>query len=118
MTLFDIFAAVDFFSDTIYHAPAIAFSGSGSAVYGDEKPYAARIARKQRTVIGKTGAIAVSRAQVWIATPPGGVPAPVKFGDCIRLPDGVLPSGNTTSEIIAIESLPDESGALFTKVYL
>jgi hypothetical protein len=118
MSIFNVFAALDFFSDTIYHAPAIGFTGSGSAIYGEETAYAARIVRKQQTVVGKSGEIAASQAQIWMATPPNAAPPSINFGDRIRVPDGVLPNGTMTSEIASIAQWSDGAGLVATKVYL
>lgn len=97
----------DLLRDTIHHAPAIGFNGAGEPIHGDEVAHPARVARKQRTVIAKSGEVAVSKSQVWLAAP-----LTVGFGDRIRLPDG------TTPPILAFDHLPDETGNLFTKVYL
>jgi hypothetical protein len=94
--------------DTILHEPIIGHSGSGAAMFGPPVSYVARVARKQRTVIGKSGEIAVSRSQVWIAAP-----IVVNFGDRFRLPDGTV-----TTSILAIDGLPDDAGNVYTKVYL
>lgn len=107
-------ALFDCFPDVVFHAAVVATSGNGSAAFGPETEYKARIARKQRTVVSKSGAIAVSRAQVWIGVPN----VVVNLGDQLRLPDGVLPSGNTTHAILAVESFPDEDGTQYVKVYL
>jgi len=113
MSIFDVLA--DFFRDTVYHAPATGFTGVGKPIYGDETAYACRIARKQSRVVGKSGEIAVSRAQIWFATPP----IVINFGDQVRLPAGVLPGDATTTHaIVAVESWPGDDGVLCTKAYL
>src|ERR1700709_1268678 len=97
------------FTDTVYLAPASGHDGVGkSNSFGAEKSYAARISRKQRTVMSKTAKLAISCAQIWFA--PCADPIVVNYGDKLRLPDGVLPNGNTTTAILAIDSQPDEDG--------
>jgi hypothetical protein len=94
--------------DTIRHTPAKVFKGSGAASFNDadETAYQARVVRKQRTVLSKSGTIAIAQNQVWIA---GNVA--IDFSDRIELPDGSMPP------ILAFEHVPDDTGETFTKVY-
>jgi hypothetical protein len=101
-------AIADLMRDTIHHTPAAGYTGSGMPIFveGSEVAHRARVARKQRTVVSKSGSIAVSQSQVWIA----GLVV-LDFSDRIRLPDG------STPPILAFEHLPDDEGTAYTKVY-
>ena len=97
----------DLLRDTIEHQPTTGFTGAGAPILGPAVAYPARVALKQRTVVDKTGKVAVSKSQVWFAAS-----VAVALSDRIRLSDG------STPPILAIEHLPDDTGARFTKVYL
>jgi hypothetical protein len=115
-----IMTDLQMFPDVVFVAPATGYDAHGKPnQFGGEIAYPARIARKQRYVTGNaSGELAVSRAQIWFAPDPLNA-VTVNYGDRLRLPAGVLPTGDTTTTtILAIDSAPDEIGTEFLKVYL
>jgi hypothetical protein len=109
------------FPDVVYHAPATGYDAYGKPnQFGAETAHACRIARKQRYVASAKSAagFAVSRATIWFAPDPQN-PITLNYDDRLRLPAGVLPNGETTTtNILAIDSAPDENGTQFLKAYL
>ncbi|MBX3697009.1 MAG: hypothetical protein KF811_04310 [Dokdonella sp.] len=107
-----MFAAdiASFLPDTVHHATRTTSTGAGAGVFGEERPYRARVVRKLRSIYRKTEGgytLIESSCQAWIA----GLSS-IQFADRLRLPDG------STPPILMIEQVPDERGELFTKVYL
>ena len=96
------------FTDSVLHEPAIGCDLYGNPAYGPAVPRAARVIRRQRSVVGKSGGVAVSRAQVWFRDA-----VTIDLDDRFTLPDGT-----TNSAILAVDGSPDDSGEIYIKVYL
>jgi hypothetical protein len=96
------------FTDSVLHEPTTGYDLYGTPTYGPAVARVVRVIRRQRSVVGKSGDVAVSRAQVW-------------FRDAVTidLDDRfTLPEGTVNSAILAVDGSPDDSGELYTKVYL
>jgi len=96
------------FTDSVLHEPAIGYDLQGSPAYGPAVARVARVIRRQRSVVGKFGDVAVSRAQVWFRDA-----VTIDLDDRFTLPDGT-----TNAAILAVDGSPDDSGEIYTKVYL
>jgi len=96
------------FTDSVLHEPATGYDLYGNPAYGPAVARVARVIRRQRSVVGKSGDVVVSRAQVWFRDA-----VTIDLGDRFTLPDGT-----TNAAILAVDGSPDDSGELYTKVYL
>lgn len=96
------------FPDTVMHEKADSYSLHGEPAYAAPVPLAARVIRRQRTVVAKSGEVAISTAQIWLRDA-----AEIGLDDRFTLPDGT-----TDANILAIDGTPDETGDVYVKVYL
>ena len=98
----------DLMPDTVTLEPWTGQDGYGEPTYGDPVTYPARVVGKTRLVRTVSGEEKVSTVTVYLGAVPGASPQ-----DRVTLPSRFVPQQPI---ILAIERIPDETGALYDAV--